>query len=368
MASKEDTVTSLVDSLEVQLLNRIQPFPGVDEKWPDFKFQMLSLANRLRPLCASAMMQAEETAEPLNMNLLTDVAQDVRRQVQFWLAMVTCDTALGEVRDVDDGSGLEAWRQLCKRHQTKTARQRLGTLKTIMDYQFGNLEGFEQRCQEFEKIVKQYETQTGTSVSEDSRMAILIGSAPLEVRKQLQLTAQSYSNYSQMKAAVIEFARNAKEWAAQQKPPDATSRVPAEVAAVNYKGKPRGKHWKGDDGGKGTKGPSYACPTCGTRAQQQQQPSWGGYSSSSKAEPQNPLNKGGARSSVKCFLCGGFGHKSRYCANNHWQNGSDDAANDLMECGAMEYLESMFLDEPSTAPAESSGAEEISPATSSGAK
>jgi len=236
---------------EVVLLSRVPVYDGSEEKFPNYQFQMLNFAGRINPVCAEHMNLAVQCVDELAMNKLSESAQAISRQVYFWLSMTTSGSALDIVKDALDGSALEAWRQLTLKSAVKSSRQKLGMLRQLMDFDFGSLDSFESRCRTFEQLTKQYEAQTGETVSQNTRMAALLGTAPEEVRKLLQLNAQSYSCYADMKTAVLDFARNSKEWRALQ-----SSTLPStDLFAMNWRGHGRGR-------GSSTQfGPS--CTICG---------------------------------------------------------------------------------------------------------
>lgn len=291
----------------MQLLGRIMDFDGTESAWPDFKFQFRGMVRKLSPEVLDILDIAETSSAVLNQELLTADSKEASRRVFFWFSMVTRGTALGIARDVEDGSGLEVWRLLCKKNEARSARQRLGMLHSLTTFDFNSMRDFEQRCQTFERLCRQYEGQAGETISESNRMAALLATAPIAVRKHVQLNAAAYLTSADMRDAILDFARNADEWRTQETPPSNSTPAPMDVNAVCWIGKGKGK-CKGKEKGKG-KGTEKGRTAAGIPPWQRNEQPW--------HQNEQHVDLPG-RWDLQCWLCGGWGHEQKHCGNHFY--------------------------------------------------
>jgi len=299
-----------VGSAELKLLDHIGSFNGDEEMWPSLRFKFEALVGGIRPDILDAMRLAEQCTESLDQALLTESAQSISRVLFFWLASIATESALGIIKSVSDGCGLEAWRLLCARYALHSVGQNLSKLRQIMQFRFGSLLEFEKRAQLFEQLVREYEAQTQEVISQSSQKAVLLEFAPPEVRQHLQLFAKSYRTFNDMKQAVVEFRNNAMAWGSAGA--DSEKPVPTEVMYV--KGKGKGKWGKGKGKGK-AKGKKGQC----------QQPAWPRtYTGDAMDVDESGFQQqywGAPDSDIQCYVCWGWGHKAQHCANHRFYEG-----------------------------------------------
>ena len=110
--------------------------------------------------------------------------------------------------DVDDQCGFEALRLLCEDRNPKTKGKKLDLRKSIQDYRFSKLASFEAELQVLRRMIKQYRANTGKSIEDDDIQLAFLRSAPIEVREDLILNAESFKKWEEMALYITKYIQN----------------------------------------------------------------------------------------------------------------------------------------------------------------
>ena len=113
------------------------------------------------------------------------------RQVYYQLAMTCRGAALAVVKSVERNNGIEVWRKLFERYEPEMG-PRLQTMMTrILNPGTFPEEpsGFEAALTTWEALVEKWELSSGTEVSEQIKVTIIMSRAPLSIRGYLQFKA-----------------------------------------------------------------------------------------------------------------------------------------------------------------------------------
>ena len=109
---------------------------------------------------------------------------------------------------------------------------------------------FEDAIIDWETSTTQYERITGRTLDDELKRAVLLKYSPQEIRSHLQINAERYPQYAEMKNAVVTFLKTSKVWI----PPPVGGPMPMDIGGVDGKG-----------GGKGLKGGDRQCSCCGRK-------------------------------------------------------------------------------------------------------
>jgi len=199
--------------IDTRLLGKVATFCGEETGWQDWKFQFVNYTG----VCRASYADMLEFA-PAELTEITDarLSQDAKacgKQIFYMLALLTSGPALGVVKSVPSKNGLEVWRRLVKRYEPQSMSRNLGSLQEVLGFRFTTLGHFEDEALHFGQAVLDYERLSDEFVGLSTLKAILWATAPLELRAHLQLNAQTYGTYEDMRNAIVEFIYARRVWA-----------------------------------------------------------------------------------------------------------------------------------------------------------
>ena len=293
MPSYQEQAVKLVD-----LRGIAQPpsFNGEEKAWADWRFRFQTVAALLS--LHEVMQVAARHPRVIVSTELSEENVWKGRTLYGLLVALVAGRALGIVRQVPEGHGLEAWRCLVQEYEPEEPTRWCSMLRSLMKPAWSEASPFMDQLLEWERAIRVYETGSGHRVGEPMRCAIITGQAPSAVRNFLRLSPVDYAgDYAAMRAAIRAYLSKGRRYG-DDGVPLAYDPVAMDVGAVwpsvpwkgkgEGKGKPGGVPWKG----KG-KGDSWrAAPPLGLRGQGQ----WGQQQGQS-GQQQGP--RGG------CYTCGG---------------------------------------------------------------
>ena len=288
---------SLVDSR----VGRPPTYKGDEAGWTEWSYKFKAYVSLVSPLLALAMDDAEVHAHAPQWAYMGEVAPDDRAQLQFLLISCCEGPALQVIRAAGGRDGVEAYRLLCRRYNPRTASRTLARLQELMSFSVSAGDALSQLTL-FDRKVDEYETWSGDRLASSVKCAILLNTAPPNIRTHLLLTVGEVPEYSRLRASIESYVVAERSWrGASAATSSATASssaapVPMEVDVVKGKGKAGGKAG-GKTGGKGKEqGKSKGKDKHTTSSSQ---------SSSSAAAS--------AKFAGYCGFCGKWGHKQKDC-------------------------------------------------------
>jgi hypothetical protein len=166
-------MAALVDTKFVQ---RPKVFDNDEQKWRDWKFQLLTFVDLIDPAYSETLAKAESSTAAVS---VTDAQKAPARLLYALLASITCGRGLRVFQSIEDRNGFEAWRQLTLEFEPKVAQRRLGVLHGLLNPDFGRSEDdFRERWPNWEHELRSYESLAGKRSMKTSRWLCCCGRRP----------------------------------------------------------------------------------------------------------------------------------------------------------------------------------------------
>ena len=106
-----------------------------------------------------------------------------------------------------EGEDAEAWKVFSEHYEPKTATRYVGMLRQILLYDFGEHTQLIDRIEQFRHLVRQYEEQSGESVTDNVRQAVFqAGVKDASIRDPLALHAGRFNSFDKMATEVSAVA------------------------------------------------------------------------------------------------------------------------------------------------------------------
>ena len=275
------TTTSAASMVDVRVLGKPSIFAGDEASWKSWSFVMLSFSAAVSPELRALMEKARINVDDMLNVHLTSAEQVWSRQLYYMLSLSTSGEAQRRLQNVPEGEGAEAWKVFSEHYEPKTATRYVGMLRQILLYDFGELTQLIDRIEQFGHLVRKYEEQSGESVTDNVRQAVLqAGIKDAAIRDHLALHAGRLNSFDKMAAEVSTVARTRSE----------NDVVPMDVSVI------KGKGGKGKDG-KGKEGKSKE----------------GKGKTKAKEDKDKFDSKSNPNKFKKCFYCDKVGHARADC-------------------------------------------------------
>ena len=230
------------------------------------------------------------------------------------------------LRSVEDGNGLEVWRELTCQLAPRTRARSLSLLQAFLNHpNFSKEKHLLEQVLGLERIAEEYHTVAKEEISDNTKLSVLLRVVPQQLRQHLQLQLDEAATYAVVRERVLAYERTTTSWTSQAvyrelDIKDSGNRndeaVPMEIDRVKgkSKGKQKGKGKSGKDGkdgkGKGgwkgdgkSKGKGYGY-NYGYDVNKGKGKNYG-KASGEKGKGKLPYDA--------CKLCGARGHWSKEC-------------------------------------------------------
>lgn len=283
---------------------QISKFSGQDSAWVEWSFEARSEIVCRGILSDDQLIKIEAMTEPCDAGN-ADLKERASRL--YHLLARSCKGAANLIlRKIPRGNGFEAWRQLHQRYDRIDADSSMSVLACILSFDFGTeIAKLEDRLNQFDVLVYTYSSANPTEeISEAVIKAILLQHLPEPLRSQLSLQVTAQTTLAVTRSKIDDYLRSHREFRQSFVVPDASQSSATEtngdVHALQgkFKGKGFGKG-KGFSKGKGKgKGKDMFKPIL-------------------RDDPWSHDDEDDdAGWYTQCWMCGGWGHKERHCANN----------------------------------------------------
>ena len=285
------------------------PFSGDEKAWVDWRFRLQTVAALMNLYGVTRLAAAHP--RQINQEDFSEENKWKGRTLYGLLVALVSGRALGIIRQVPEGKGLEAWRCLVQEYEPEEPTRWCSMLRALMKPAWNEASPFMDQLIEWERQVRVYEAGSGDRVTNPMKCAIITGQAPQQVRSFLRLSPMDYAgDYPALRAAVRAYLSKGRRYGDDGAP---LAYDPMDVGAVWLFGKRIGKGkqsgGKSGKGGKGGRSDSWRdAPPLGQRGQPQGAGRGGGGGQQwwSAGQRPQPGTRGG------CFACDGP-HRQQDC-------------------------------------------------------
>ena len=202
------------------------PFSGDDSAWQDWRFRFQTITALLD--MREVMKLAAECPREIKEDELSKENGWKGRMLYGLLVVLVSGRALGIVRQVPEGHGLEAWRCLVKEYEPAVATRYCAVLAALLTPVWTETGGFMEQLVEWERRLRQYEAMAGEKLSDALKCAVVTAKAPHRVKDFLRLSPTDLTgNYGQLREAIRNFLAKGRVYTA-----DGTGVDAMEVGAV----------------------------------------------------------------------------------------------------------------------------------------
>ena len=200
-------------------------FHGEESKWYEWSFQTRAYVAASKIFEAKYLREAEKNSDPITFDALDSVsrtnassqgkdpdleaadAHDRNEQLYHLLSMLCKSAALTLVRHVEEGNGLEAWRQMSRKFDKRDDTSSMGLMQSIMNFDFGDGMNIFDRITAFEILVNKFNAQNDLEPLQDSvKRGILLRGLKDPLRTHIQMNQVALKSYDTMKNTVIDFS------------------------------------------------------------------------------------------------------------------------------------------------------------------
>jgi len=305
--------------VDTKAIGKPQRFSGKPEHWDEWSWKFESYCSLLG--MEEVMRTAGDHEVEIDVSTLRPDVQALIKTLYHVMVQLLDGRASRILRAVPRGNGAEAWRQLKREYQPQIAQRKLAMLASIMSPDLSGPaphtdEVFEDRLCAWEKQISDYESQTGKTVDDDLKIAVLLKAAPGALRAHLQLNVQAYeSSWTRLRAIIFMYLQSRRAFTipslggSSSNPPQ--EHVPMDIGEVDHH-RGKGKGGKGKKGGGKGQGrdkqhQGVICYNCGKEghmakdcwAKQAQQPQGkGGYGKKGKPKGKGKGGKKGGLNEV----------------------------------------------------------------------
>jgi hypothetical protein len=235
---------SLVDT---RLLGKPENFTGDPQKYPDWSFKLKAYLGAIDVRYQALMANVEQSNGPLLNVGLPPEEQQLSTQLYYVLVMLSSGPALDKCHNAGVNEGFETWRNFVTEYEPRLRTRTVGLLMQVLSYKFsGNVAT---RLDGFERLVRDYESQSGESVTDATRIGVvMLGMEEPQIREHLIRNAVRLSTWAVMKEEILEVTRT-QHYMNNQPVPMQLGALPDLDLGALPKGK-KGKKGKADGKGK----------------------------------------------------------------------------------------------------------------------
>lgn len=244
-----------------RMVRQPDPFGSEDHesdlsKWQDFCVNLKAWLFLGNPGFEQDLIRAE--AHRLNVIDVSAEPADVQNRCkQFYNIMTGLlkGKPLRLLRQIENRNGYELWRQLCQLFAPKTRARSISVLSALLQApHFTKDRTLLDQVLGLERLRAEYAKSSGTDVSNDLMLSVLVRSLPRHIQQHVQLQMDETSAYEDIRSLVVGYEKVTTSWSPNKihnelgivSPPPASNPsgpAPMEVDLVtgNPKGKAKGK-------------------------------------------------------------------------------------------------------------------------------
>jgi len=203
--------------IDTKGIGKPKEFAGDEESYPIWISKFRAFINAAHPEGLSWLNWAHAQndiidASTLELNFPEVAVQQAlvrfSNKLHTLLLSFTDKSAWTIIDSVEDGNGLEAYRQLCRRYEPKTPGTKRALLKGIINMPAAkSIKDVEPLLRKVEELMKRYEVMSGTKLPEDLCVTVIIDLCSRELREFLELSTKDMK-YQQVKEEIMNYVEN----------------------------------------------------------------------------------------------------------------------------------------------------------------
>ena len=245
----------------------------------------------------AAVFERIRFSDVSHLNLrLNPVEVEMSTQLYYTLVMLLRGRPPDVCHNCGNGEGFETYRKLYSDFKPRVASRFVGTLTSLLATKFSS--DIEQELEQFEKMVRRYDAETGKALDDTMKLGIIIkGLQDSGLKDHVIRNSHRLKTYSSIKDELLELARTTR----------VLNSIPTamDIGAAPNKGKGKDKPPKG--GGKDKdKGKQKGTGGQGSGKEK-------GLESSTSHKSSSPNNPSNPNSQRECFYCKKKGHVKADC-------------------------------------------------------
>ena len=185
-------------------------FKGEHERWEDWSWQLKAYVALYKPVAQELMTRVEGSASAIDDIILQQEENNsypglrFAKQLHYLLANLTDDAARLIVRLNEPGNGFETWRQLYDRFALPSRAKGVSLLSQLLEHQFRDAH-FEADLTSFIVLKNKHERATGTSLSDDLLVTLMMNKTRGQLQQHLRLQANSLRTFDQVLVIIKEY-------------------------------------------------------------------------------------------------------------------------------------------------------------------
>ena len=266
-SSSGETVISRVDL--TRLGKSPKPFEGTAETWEAFKFNFTTYVGTVDPRLPELLDDASRRTSAIDMTTaLTRADRD--KAIEFYAVLngylKEKTNAHNILKAQKDRNGFEVWRLISAEFEPQGFNKHLDWLSVLHNPTFPKKEiEFQAAMQDWETEVADFESQTGRTFDEDSKLAVLNKVMPAGIKPFVAMQQTELKTYQQLRSYVVRYLQSKKMWTRADGNKFGAARGSADGPSPMDIGALGGKKGKGKDKGKGKPDKPETCKTCGKK-------------------------------------------------------------------------------------------------------
>ena len=224
-------------------------------QWQDWRLGFRSWLFFAQEEYRSDLDLAEQSATAMDFIDMTFAQHGRAERLHSILIGLLRGRVLKILRSVEDGNGLEAWRELNRQTAPRTRARSIALLQAFLNHPpFVKEKTVVEQVLGLERLAEEYHTVAKEEVSDNTKLSVLLKVVTPALRQHLQLSMDEAATFAPTREKVINYERTTTSWnsAAVYREMDIKDKhqnveaVPMEVDRA--KGFPKGKGKKGSKG------------------------------------------------------------------------------------------------------------------------
>ena len=251
MTAIEDSDSDGDDQTVRKAYGKAPKFSGNEKDWSDWSWRYRSWAAITR--VSSLLDKSLEFTGSLKLADCSSKIQKKPRTVYHTFVNCLEGRALQLLKSIEPGNGFVAWKKLNEYYAPATAGRFMSVLSGLMAVQFRNPETFVQELETWEWLVSKYETDSGETLSETVKAAVLLKGLTHKLQEVVRMSGTSVGDYSAMTTLLTKYVRAGQRFDVHGSLVSSGSRGshddPMDIGFVKGKGKGKGKSSQGKRSG-----------------------------------------------------------------------------------------------------------------------
>jgi len=198
--------------IDTRLLNKPKEFGGTQEEWKDWSWKFVGYTGALS-VAMKDYMEAAVNSDAILM--LTAMDSDMKQkalELYYIFIMLCSGEAKIKIQNVENGNGLEVWRQFCLEWDPKE-RGRYGSMLTsILNTRFDHR--IYPQLQAWKTKIQKYEEVSSEKVTDNIRVSVVMANCDFEkISDHLALNAARLDTYVKLEKEIRDVTMAGKKWA-----------------------------------------------------------------------------------------------------------------------------------------------------------